>query len=340
MTGQRGHDALAQAFAGHQAALVGGRAEQVRHRVRSLGHVGVPQDGEGPGRRVLDETHGRLEHHPERALGADQEPVEPAPVLGKQVLEGVARDLAPEAPELGAHRAEVLVDQGIHEVVSPACRARRHHRAIGEQDGEPLDVVDRAAVGERSRAAGVVADHPADRAARVGRGIGAEAEPSGDRLLLQHRVHDAGLDARGPRFGVEGEHPAEVATGVHDDAAPDGVAGDRGAGAAHRQRGAGLPRDRHRGDELVGVAWAYDDPGRDPVERGVTGVERAGKGGVVDVADAGLPQCVDDLVCHHSSRERVRMPAASSSVTSRGAVASSRCCFMVPSTRSSTSPLS
>ena len=41
---------------------------------------------------------------------------------------------------------------------------------------------------------------------------------------------------------------------------------------------------------------------------------------------------------HHSSIDSSRMPATSSSVTSRGAVASSRCCFMVPSTRASMSP--
>jgi hypothetical protein len=37
---------------------------------------------------------------------------------------------------------------------------------------------------------------------------------------------------------------------------------------------------------------------------------------------------------HHSSSDLAKIPAASSSVSGRGAIASSRCCFMVPSTRS------
>lgn len=43
---------------------------------------------------------------------------------------------------------------------------------------------------------------------------------------------------------------------------------------------------------------------------------------------------------HHRASERVKIPATSSSVTSRGAIVSRRCCFMVPATSSSTSPLS
>ena len=87
--------------------------EQVGHRVGRLRHVGVPEDGERAGGCVLDQAHRRLEHHREGALGADQEAVETTPALGQQVLEGVARHLAAEAPELGADRAEVLVDQGV-----------------------------------------------------------------------------------------------------------------------------------------------------------------------------------------------------------------------------------
>ena len=87
--------------------------QQAGYGVRRVGHRRVAEDREGAGRGVLDEPDRRVEDQPEGALGADQEPVEPAAPLGQQVLEGVAGDLAPEPAELGAHRAEVLVDQRI-----------------------------------------------------------------------------------------------------------------------------------------------------------------------------------------------------------------------------------
>ena len=80
-----------------------------------------------------------------------------------------------------------------------------------------------------------------------------------------------------------------------------------------------------------------DDLRRDPVQRRVGRVERTRQGRVVRVEPC-LSQGGDQLG-HHSSRDRSRIPAASSSVTSRGAVDSSRCCFIAPSTRSGTSAL-
>ena len=97
----------------------------------------------------------------------------------------------------------------------------------------------------------------------------------------------------------------------------------------------------HPPDEMpFGVAWTDDHLRRDPVEGGIAGVQRTGQGRVVGI-QAGLAQGDDAVVvgarAHHSSRERPRIAATSSSVTSRGAVASRRCCFIAPSTRSSTS---
>ncbi len=101
-------DALVEALAGDQRVL-----EQGGYGVGGVGHRRVAEHGERPDGRVLDQPHGRVEDQAERALGADQEAVEAAPVLGQQVLEGVAGDLATEPAELGADGAEVLVDEGI-----------------------------------------------------------------------------------------------------------------------------------------------------------------------------------------------------------------------------------
>ena len=109
-------DPLVEPLAGDQVVL-----QQGGYGVGRIGHRRVAQHRQRPGRGVLDQPDGRVQHQPERALGADQEAVEPAPSLRQQVLEGVARHLAPEAAELGADGAEVLVDQGVESVVARRC---------------------------------------------------------------------------------------------------------------------------------------------------------------------------------------------------------------------------
>ena len=174
-------------------------------------------------------------------------------VLGQQVLERVAAHLTAEPAELGAHVREVLVHQGA-QLRLDAGRTRapgdvqRHH------------VVDRAAVAERPRPAGVVADHPADRAAGVRRRVRPEAQAVRSGGPLQVGVHDAGLDDRRTCLGVDRDDPVEVLDGVDDDAGADRVAGDRGAGAAHGDRYAGGPRDVEDRVQLVGVRAAARPP--------------------------------------------------------------------------------
>ena len=280
-------DPRVQPLAGDHRA-VGGR-EQRRHGVGRLDHRRVAEHDQEPLGLVLDQPHGRLADQRERALRADQEPVDAAAVLGQQVLERVAAHLAAEPAELGAHVREVLVDQG-------ARAAPRRRCAPGPPGDVQRDhVVDRPAVAERPRAAGVVADHPADRAAGVRRRVRPEAQAVRRRRALQVGVHDAGLDDRGTRLGVDRDDPVEVLDRVDDDAGADGVAGDRGAGAAHGDRYAGGLRDVEDRVQLVGGARPDDHLRDHAVERGVGGVERPGQGRVVDVGDAPAPQLRNEI---------------------------------------------
>ena len=258
-------DPLVQPLAGHEWVL-----QQCGYGVCGVGHRRVAQDRQRPGRGVLDQTHRRVEHDAEGALGADQEAVEPTAVLWQQVLEGVAGHLAPEAAELGAGDLEVPVDRGastsvveepllacVEDALARPKRASRNHwrarhRAVGQQHGQRLDVVHGAAVAEGARAAGVVADHPADRAAGVRRRVRAEPQAGRDGQTLQRGVHDSGLHPCGARLPVELEHPVQVPAGVDHDPGTDRVAGDGGAGAPHRERRAVLARDGERGRDLVG----------------------------------------------------------------------------------------
>ena len=299
-------DAGVEALAGHQrrparAAVgvgsAGGarRGEDGRHRVGGLDHRGVAQHQHLAHRLVGHQAHGRAQHDAEGALGAGEEALEAPAVLGQQVLVGVAADLPGEAPELGAHVGQRGVGDRGQRVAGRRRPATGPHLAGAEGDVEAHHVVGGAAVAERARAAGVVADHPADGAARVRRGVGPEAQPLGQGGALQGGVHGARLDHGRAGLGVDGQHPVEVAGGVDHDAGPDGVAGDRGAGAAHRQRHPGGPRGVEGGEQLVAVPRSYDDAGRHPVERGVGGVERPRQRRVVDVGHAPAAKLGDDV---------------------------------------------
>ena len=101
-------DPLVEALAGDQGVL-----QEGGYGVRRVGHRRVAEHRQRPEGSVLDEAHGRVEDDAQGALGADEEPVEAAAVLGEQVLEGVPGDLAAEATELGADEFEVLVDEGV-----------------------------------------------------------------------------------------------------------------------------------------------------------------------------------------------------------------------------------
>ena len=140
-------------------------------------------------------------------------------------------------------------------------------------------------------------------------GSGPEPEAVRRGRALQVRVHDARLDDRGARLGVDRQHVAEVLHGVDDDARADGVARDRGAGAAHRDRDAERPGRVEHGEDLVGLPRPDDHLRHDPVERGVAGVERPREGRVVDVGDSPAAQLL----------HQIREVAVTSPVFHRGA---------------------
>ncbi len=352
-------DAGVEALAGdHPGGVAGGDAraalgpggQQRRHGVGGLGHGGIAEHQQQPLGVVDDQGDRGLADQGERPLRAGDQPVQPAPVLGQQLLERVAADLAGEpsegASEVGqlgvGDRGEVALDPR----AAGGAAADPDPLAGAGQQVETDDVVGGPAVAEGARAAGVVADHAADGAAGVRGRVGPEAQSVVVGPGLEPGVDDPGLHRRGARLGVQGEDPRQVPCGVQDDPRTDGVAGDRGAGAAHGQRHAQLARDVQGGVDLVRVPRARHDLGDDAVQRGVGGVERAGQRRVVDVGHAPAPQgadqVVDDLRCldrcaHQCSIDPRRMPARSSGVASRGAVASSRCWARVPSTSGSTS---
>jgi hypothetical protein len=227
-------------------------------------------------RRRSNQPDGRRGRDRQGALGACQEPGQPAAVLGQQVLHRIARDLAREPAELGPDHSEIGLHQGgqpgAHRVGQLVQPAGLQAATVGQQQRQRLDVVGGASVGQRVRAAGIVADHAADRAARVGGGIRTEPQPVRCRRQLQIGQDQAGLDGRGAGLRVERDQPIEVPGEVQHDAGTDGVSGAGRSGTAGGQRRTGAAGDPQGQRDLVGVPGKDHHLGHHPVVRGVGGV--------------------------------------------------------------------
>ncbi len=90
---------------------------------------------------------------------------------------------------------------------------------------------------DRVDAAGVVADHPAERAVVVRRRIGPEGEIVLLRSCPRRSIeHDTRLDARSLRHGVDLEDPVQVLREVDDHRDVAALAGEAGAAAAREHR--------------------------------------------------------------------------------------------------------
>jgi hypothetical protein len=82
-----------------------------RGGIGGVGHRGVAQDHEHPVGRVADQSEGCPEDEPEGAFAADERSGHVEAVLGQQVLQRVARDLAGEPAEFGPDRRQLAADQ-------------------------------------------------------------------------------------------------------------------------------------------------------------------------------------------------------------------------------------
>src|SRR5262249_52888521 len=118
--------------------------------------------------------------------------------------------------------------------------SERGPAAVGEDDPEAEDVVERLAIDDGAGAGGVVADHAAEVGPAGGGGVGAELQAVAGRGAVELVEDDAGLDAGRPGNGVEVENGVEVLAAIENDAGPDRLAGEAGAAAAGRDRHAHL----------------------------------------------------------------------------------------------------
>ena len=206
------------------------RPRRPRCRPRSPAPAGLRTAGGRHSRRVTPAHDGA------GALGAHERPAHVEAALRQQPVEGVARRpggaMAAWRPARRsswsrAKRRSGSASRPAGGSASSPVRGRRQAQPLpgGRHDLEAQHVAGGRSPAHRAGAAGIVADHAADRAARVGGRVGTHAKALGQRRGVEGTQHHARLDG-GRRFdGVDGQDARE-ATRLHDHAAADGVARD------------------------------------------------------------------------------------------------------------------
>ena len=241
--------------------------------------------------RTFDQPQFGFEHDHARAFCPDQRFRHVKSVFRQQLIEVVAGDAPGNLRILRADQAGVLIADvpqlGINFAAAPALRndgiefglagdgAHCHLRAVVEQDAQLDDVVDRFSGQQGMRAAGIVSDHSAERAAAVRGGIGAERQLMFLRAVAQRIQNDAGLDAREFSGRVDLQNLVHVLREVQNHGDVAGLPGEARAGAARQDRRAEFPARGHRRDHIVVIARNHEANRNLAVIRAVGGIQRA-----------------------------------------------------------------
>jgi hypothetical protein len=228
--------------------------EDARHGVGGEEGVGKASDGEHAEGRAGGEVERGGDDGGAGALGADQRAGDVEAVFVEQLVEVVAGDAAGNAGkfladergssgrgdgEAGVDLADAAAgaDEGFE--LGGAGAADGHARAVVENNVERFDVVDHFAGQQAVDAATVVADHAAEGAAGVRRGVGGVGQVVELGGLAQAVEDDARLDARQLGGGVDGGEAVHVAGEVEDHGDVGALAGQAGARAARQDGGSG-----------------------------------------------------------------------------------------------------
>ena len=266
--------------------------ERVR-RLRRLEDVTIAEHDHDMPRRIREELQRRLEHRDERGLAADEHSpqIEAAVRPREELIEVVPgdspRDLrVPAANPLRPAIAESTEPREQCPFGAPAPdRAREilfshpprmEACAVVEDDVERLDVLDRDAVHLRAHATAVVPEHATETAMTVGRGLWSPRQTERLAGLDELVAHDAWLDRRQPRLGIQPDDPIHALGEVEHHGLVDRLARQRRPTPTRDDRRAQLATHRNCGEHVV-LRCGDDDPERDaPVVRCVLRVERAG----------------------------------------------------------------
>ncbi len=232
----------------------------------------------------------RLEHDHARAFAADQRLRDVEAVLRQERVEVVAGNAARDLRVLRsdliretiAQRLEPRIDLAAPPAPSNdrlelvvAGRPNAHAHAVVREDLQLVDVVDGLAGHERVHAARVVADHSAERAAAVRRGVGAEREVVLLSGIAQVIEDDARLHPREAQCGIHLRDVVHVLREVEYDGDVAALSRKGCPSTAGKDWGAVLARQGHGGDDVVRAAREHDADGNLPVVGSVGRVESA-----------------------------------------------------------------
>ena len=114
--------------------------------------------------------------------------------------------------------------------------------------------------------AGVVRDHPSDRAKGTGGRVGGEMLAVSLERLVERPEHNTGLDPDPVLSGIDLQHPVHMAGEIGDHAGPESVARHAGARAARREGNSRLPANPKQKFDIPGVARPDDSARSDLVD--------------------------------------------------------------------------
>ena len=129
--------------------------------------------------------------------------------------------------------------------------AEAEARAVRQNRVDGRDIVSHQTVTDRLAAAGIVARHAADGAARVRRGIDRKEQAVRFERCVEMPKHDARLDHGAAPLGVDLEHVAKIFRAVDDQRPIDCLAALTGAAATRQDRNAALARDGDSGGDIL-----------------------------------------------------------------------------------------
>ena len=147
-----------------------------------------------------------------------------------------------------------------------------------------MHVVHHVAVGDRARAAGIVAGHAAQRRLRRRADVYGKPQAARPEPRVELVEHDAGLDGNRPRRLVQRDDAIEVLAVVDHERRTDGLPALRAAGASRQHGNAQFAADGNRRlDVVVGGGDQHAD-GIDLVDGRIGGVSAARRPVEQDVA--------------------------------------------------------
>src|SRR5579885_526769 len=178
----------------------GAMPQDPRRLIRGRVNVLEAQHDQDYRPRAWNELQCRAQRDSAGALAADQRSRKMEPLLGEKLVEVVARDAARDAREVGSYRVADTIAKVCQRPYDFGLPSRSFaggaYRLVIHRSGQPqsiavvqdgidgFHIINGLAVGGGMRAAGVVPDHPADRASVLSRRVGGEEQSMGSERAV------------------------------------------------------------------------------------------------------------------------------------------------------------